>query len=76
MIVVIYMCARAMRCDPAELANRRVPVLQLRRHDNARQSALMAKLISRSIRQMARVTLVYRRGGIARNARVTRDYQF
>jgi len=28
--------------------------------DNARQSALMAKLISRSIRQMARVTFVYR----------------
>ena len=39
------------RCDP------HVP---LRQHDNARQSALMAKLISRSIRQMARVTPVYR----------------
>lgn len=39
-----------------EIRRERVP---LRRHDNMRQSALMAKLISRSICQMARVTLVY-----------------
>ncbi|EZA58438.1 hypothetical protein X777_01061 [Ooceraea biroi] len=39
----------ATRRDPE--ADGRVP---LWRHDNARQSALMAKLISRSIRQMAR----------------------
>jgi len=40
------------RCDPRAL----------RRHDNARQSALMAKLISRSIRQMTQVIPVYRYG--------------
>lgn len=48
--------------------------VSLRRHDNTRQSALMAKLISRSIRQMARVTLIYRTE-IGRNMR-NAGYQF
>lgn len=55
-----HMLARARaraRCDVRRRYATRSP---LRRHGNARQSALMAKLISRSIRQMARVTSVCR----------------